>query len=47
MVCSGGVAGNRMLRRVMADAVFAKGPFSADNAAGVAILAHRWLERGC
>ena len=47
VVCSGGVAGNRMLRRVMADAVFAKGPFSADNAAGVAILAHRWLERGC
>lgn len=44
---SGGVASNRMLRKTFADmpAIFAEPQYSTDNAMGVAILAHRMLER--
>lgn len=46
VLCSGGVSSNSLLRRVMADAVFAQPQFSTDNAMGVAILTCRALERG-
>ena len=46
VLCSGGVASNSLLRRVMAEAVFAQPQFSTDNAMGVAILTYRALERG-
>lgn len=46
VLCSGGVASNSLLRRVMADAVFAQPQYSTDNAMGVAILTYRALERG-
>ncbi len=46
VLCSGGVASNSLLRRVMSDAVFAEPAFSTDNAMGVAILTDRYLRRG-
>ncbi len=49
VLCSGGVASNRQIRETMGracGAVFAQPQFAADNAMGVAILAHRALERG-
>lgn len=49
VLCSGGVASNRQLRAAMereCGAVFAQPRYAADNALGVAILAHRALERG-
>ena len=49
VLCSGGVAANRMLRQAMQDscgAVFAEPRYSTDNALGVAILAWRqWKEK--
>ena len=48
VLCSGGVASNSRLRQVLAgtcQAVFAQPRYSTDNAMGVAILAHRLLER--
>lgn len=45
VLCSGGVASSRRLRRWMEDAVFAAPEYSTDNAMGVAILAHRMLLR--
>ena len=43
VVCSGGVASNSMLRRILAplEPAFAPPIYSTDNAMGVAILAHR------
>jgi len=49
VLCSGGVASNRQIRAAMekaCGAVFAQPQYAADNALGVAILAHRALERG-
>ena len=46
VLCSGGVASNRLLRSAMADAVFAEPRYSTDNAMGTAILTWRALERG-
>ena len=49
VLCSGGVASNRQIRAAMEQvcgAVFAQPRYAADNALGVAILAHRALERG-
>ncbi len=49
VLCSGGVASNRQLRAALeraCGAVFAQPRYSTDNALGVAILAHRALERG-
>lgn len=43
VLCSGGVASNRLLRCRMRDAVFAEPRYSTDNAMGVAILAWRSL----
>jgi len=48
-LCSGGVASNSRLRYVLTEfcqAIFAQPQYSTDNAMGVAILAHRLLERG-
>lgn len=48
VLCSGGVASNRQIRSAMeraCGAVFAQPQYSTDNALGVAILAHRALER--
>ena len=45
VLCSGGVASNRLLRAAMPDAVFAQPRYSTDNAMGAAILARRALER--
>lgn len=48
VLCSGGVASNRQIRAAMeraCGAVFAQPQYSTDNALGVAILAHRALER--
>lgn len=48
VLCSGGVASNSRLRQVLTgscQAVFAQPRYSTDNAMGVAILAHRLLER--
>lgn len=47
VLCSGGVASNRLLRERMEPlgAIFAPPQYSTDNALGVAILTHRWLER--
>ena len=46
VVFSGGVASNSMLRDKMKtlDAIFAQPQYSTDNAMGVAVLAHRFLE---
>jgi len=46
VVFSGGVASNSMLREVMmpSGAIFAEPEFSTDNAMGVAVLTHRYLE---
>ena len=49
VLCSGGVASNSRLRQVLTascGALFAEPRYSTDNALGVAILAHRLLERG-
>lgn len=49
VLCSGGVASNRQIRVAMersCGAVFAQPQYATDNAMGVAILAHRALERG-
>ena len=48
VLCSGGVASNSSLRTALSQrcgACFAQPQFSTDNAMGVAILAHRMLER--
>ncbi len=48
ILCSGGVASNSRLRYVLGEfcqAVFAEPKYSTDNAMGVAILAHRLMER--
>lgn len=45
VLCSGGVASNRLLRQILSDAVFAAPEFSTDNAMGVAILTQRQLGR--
>ena len=49
VLCSGGVASNSRLRSALSSrcaAYFAQPCYSTDNALGVAILAHRALERG-
>ena len=47
VLCSGGVASNSLLREALEDAVFAPPACSADNALGVAVLAHRaWTQGG-
>ena len=49
VLCSGGVASNRILRAELTaacGAVFAPPQYSADNALGVAVLAHRALTEG-
>lgn len=48
VLCSGGVASNSLLRSRLEPmgAIFAPPQYSTDNALGVAILAHRALERG-
>ena len=49
VLCSGGVASNRQIRAALereCGAVFAQPQYAADNALGVAILAHRALEQG-
>ena len=49
VLCSGGVASNTRLRQAMTEACgacFAQPRYATDNALGVAILAHRALERG-
>ena len=49
VLCSGGVASNRQIRDAMektCGAVVAQPQYATDNAMGVAILAHRALERG-
>ena len=48
VLCSGGVASNRQIRGAMervCGAVFAQPQYATDNALGVAIMAHRALER--
>lgn len=48
VLCSGGVASNSRLRHVLSDscgAVFAEPQYSTDNAMGVAILAHRLVNK--
>ena len=45
VLCSGGVASSRRLRRWMDSAVFAAPEYSTDNAMGVAILTHRMLQK--
>ena len=45
VLCSGGVASNRLLRTVMNDAAFAAPQYSTDNAMGAAILAWRSLRQ--
>ena len=44
VVFSGGVASNSMLRSVMKDAIFSEPVYSTDNAMGVAVLGHRFME---
>lgn len=44
ILCSGGVASNSVLRKVMSDAYFAMPEFSRDNAMGIAVLAYRAYE---
>lgn len=46
VLCSGGVASNRILRAFLYDAVFATPEFSTDNAMGIALLTERRLQRG-
>lgn len=43
VLCSGGVASNRLLRARLPAVIFAPAKYSTDNALGVAILAHRSL----
>ena len=45
VLCSGGVASNSVLRKVLNDAYFAKPEFSRDNAMGIAVLARRAYDR--
>jgi len=45
LLCSGGVASNRLIRRRLEGAVFAQPQFSTDNAMGTAILTYRAMER--
>ena len=48
VLCSGGVASNRLLRQVLhgcCGALFAQPEYSTDNAMGAAVLARRLLER--
>lgn len=50
VLCSGGVASNCRLRSVLEEgcgALFALPRYATDNALGVAILAHRAINRGC
>lgn len=44
VLCSGGVASNRLLRAGLTEAVFAPAAFSTDNAMGIAVLTQRALE---
>ncbi len=44
VLCSGGVASNRLLRTRLEGAVFAEPAFSTDNAMGIAVLTRRALE---
>lgn len=44
VLCSGGVASNRLLRRVLTGAVFAEPQYSTDNAMGIAVLTARRME---
>ena len=48
VLCSSGVASNTLLRSKLEPmgTIFAPAQYSTDNALGVAILAHRCLERG-
>ena len=48
MVFSGGVASNSMLRKLTEDLhpVYCEPRYSTDNAMGVAVLTHRFLEEG-
>lgn len=48
VLCSGGVASSALLRARLEPlgTIFAPGKYSTDNALGVAVLAHRCLERG-
>jgi N6-L-threonylcarbamoyladenine synthase len=46
MLCSGGVASNKLLRKRLDSAIFAQPQYSVDNAMGIAILTHRAMERG-
>jgi N6-L-threonylcarbamoyladenine synthase len=44
VLCSGGVASNRLLRERLTGAVFAEPRYSTDNAMGIALLTRRALE---
>jgi N6-L-threonylcarbamoyladenine synthase len=44
VLCSGGVASNRLLRQRMEGVLFAEPKFSTDNAMGIALLTRRALE---
>jgi N6-L-threonylcarbamoyladenine synthase len=44
VLCSGGVASNRLLRQRMEGVLFAEPQFSTDNAMGIALLTRRALE---
>ena len=46
VLCSGGVASNRLLRARLTQGIFAQPAYSTDNAMGVAILARRSREEG-
>lgn len=46
VLCSGGVASNRLLRQKMTGAIFATPAYSTDNAMGTAVLTLRRLQRG-
>lgn len=46
VLCSGGVASNRLLRSYLPDAFFATPEFSTDNAMGIAILTQRRVQQG-
>ena len=44
VLCSGGVASNRLLRERLTGAIFAEPQYSTDNAMGIALLTRRALE---
>lgn len=46
VLCSGGVASNRLLRRALSEAVFAQPQYSTDNAMGIAVLTARLAMEG-